>query len=324
MEALNEYAAAAHFGVPTLTMAMYRAWAHAFDLDAAMLLGASLALFTLAIVGIEHLLRGRSRYRPGTRSGLASIQPRLLRGARLAAIYVLVVLVLTPGLIIPLVQLGWWLAIFPQHQLDAVWQALAGTLLLSGGISLTSITIAAMAILAAHTFAVRSGNTGALKLMSHASYGIPGIVLALGVMLLGSANPSLLVQGGMGLLFYALSIRFFSVAHSGMESAWKHRVASYHEATLLTRLSWRQRATTVYLPLLRPAVIGSLILLILDLSKELSATLLLRPIGFNTLATLMYEHASQEMPQQAALPALVMIALTGTLCAIVFRRLNRG
>ena len=62
------------------------------------------------------------------------------------------------------------------------------------------------------------------------------------------------------------------------------------------------------LPLLRPAVLTALVLVFVDAAKELSATILLRPFGFNTLATLAYENASRGLPQDGAWAALLIIA----------------
>jgi len=306
MESLNEYAAAVQFGVPTLTTAMFRTWTHAFDLEAALL-----------AVALERYSRLRRRFHSSRKShqGAGMTLPMGPSGRWwLSALFILAIL---PGLLVPVFQCLWWLGIHNHTLWGPSFQALLGTLILAAGAGTVAILSALVAITAGHRGQAKPRGTGAISFAALFNYAMPGLALALGVLALAASNKALMVQGGMLFLFYALSVRFFSITHSGLYSAWNHRVLPYREAALVSGASSGRVCWNIYLPLFKPALLSALLLLVLDLSKELTVTLMLRPIGFSSLATLIYEQASQELPHLAAVPGLLTIAFTASLCAFL-------
>jgi len=105
----------------------------------------------------------------------------------------------------------------------------------------------------------------------------------------------------------ACTIRFLALAESGIRSGLEKLPPSLDEVARSLGRSPAASAATVLLPLLRPAILTAAVLVFVDTAKELSATILLRPFGFNTLATLVYENASRAVVQEGSLAAIFII-----------------
>lgn len=310
MEALNEYGAAAHLGVPTLTAGLVRAWSHSFDLGAAAAIALLLAAMALGLVGAERGLRGRGRYASSPKSAQRGAPFQRARPRRAWLASLAFVLASLPGLVIPLLQAAWWIALFPRAPGARLLQAAMGSLFLTlaaGGLALLG---GLASLLLFRAFGGSPRRSGFMSFSAKAGYAIPAVVLALGYVRLGGGALAGFAAA-LSLLVAAVVARFVGVANGGLEAAWSHRVEPYRApAELASPKAWF-RIRSVYLPLLRPALLSSGLLVALDLVKELGASLLLRPLGFETLATFAYEQASQELPYLTALPGLGIVALAG-------------
>ncbi|WP_306522916.1 iron ABC transporter permease, partial [Rheinheimera sp.] len=158
--------------------------------------------------------------------------------------------------------------------------------------------------------------------LSAMGYAIPGTVIAIGVMLplafmdnqldlwaeqyLG-VRTGLLLSGTVVALLLAYAVRFLAVALQGIEAGLGQIKPSMDQAARSLGLKPRQVLWQVHVPLLRSSVFTALLLVFVDVLKELPATLLLRPFNFNTLAVKSYELASDERLADAALPALTIV-----------------
>lgn len=320
MESLNEYGAAVHLGVPTLTVGVFRTWHHAYDLPGALTLALQLGLLAALLLVVEKQLRRQQRFGAGDgRRHAAPVAQRRLRGPlgwlTLAAGFLPIVL----GLGVPLVQLLWWGWLYPQP--PAPWlEALGNTL----GLAVLVATLAVVLSLATlFFFATRprdlAGPRSLVEALGSFGYAVPGVLGALAVVVWAGHLGLNATVGSLGLLGYALLIRYFSVGHSTLSAGFLHRAAPFGDpAKVLGPSPWAV-VIRVYLPLLRPTAVFAFLLLLLDLVKELSVTLLLRPLGFETLPTLLYGQAVQELPQYTAIPGLVLLSATGVLVILLAR-----
>jgi iron(III) transport system permease protein len=116
-----------------------------------------------------------------------------------------------------------------------------------------------------------------------------------------------LLTGSAAAVILACSIRFLALAEGAIRSGLEKLPPHLDEAARSLGRTPAQSARAVLLPLLQPAVFTAAVLVFVDTVKELSATILLRPFGFNTLATYVYEHASRGVPEDGAAAALVII-----------------
>ena len=170
--------------------------------------------------------------------------------------------------------------------------------------------------------ASKGGSSRHLLSWATLGYAVPGTVLALGLLWpLGYADglindttralfgwaPGLVLSGSFFALAYAYIIRFLTVAHASLDGAIKKRGNSMLAAAqVLGARGWRL-LFRIELPSLAPAIWVAGILVFVETIKELPATLLLRPLGVETLATLVYGQASAELFEAAAIPALMIV-----------------
>ncbi len=173
--------------------------------------------------------------------------------------------------------------------------------------------------------------------MATMGYAVPGAVIAVGVLgvflwidkklysfLLDNFDIKigLFVSGTVISLIYAYSVRFLSVGFQPIESQLIKIGDSLESASRMLGKNAMQTFFKITFPLLRPAMLTALLLVFVDVSKELPLTLILRPFNYDTLATKAYELADQEFVAQSALPALLII-LISLLPAILLSRIGK-
>jgi iron(III) transport system permease protein len=177
------------------------------------------------------------------------------------------------------------------------------------------------------------------------AYGGRWLLLARQTGVLGYAYPSALVAVGTGVLvsvlafdfpgwtwlalsastfglFLAYFIRFLAVGIQPAAAAFERLPASLHEAGRMLGSGPLRTLRVVDLPLIRPALVAGATLAFIDVFKELTMTLVLRPFNFETLATLTFRLTDESRIPEAALPGLLMVAL-GLLGLIPLVRLMR-
>lgn len=165
-------------------------------------------------------------------------------------------------------------------------------------------------------------------------YALPGTVLAIGVLgpltwldfgindlcaWLGLDGPGLLFTGSSAALVFAFCVRFAAIAIGGIENSWRRLSPSLDMAALSMGKGPVALFFKVHLPLLRTGILASLLLVFIEAMKELPAALLLRPIGFENLATHVFEFVSDERLEQGALAAVVIV-LVGLIPLIFLNR----
>ena len=159
--------------------------------------------------------------------------------------------------------------------------------------------------------------------IAQTGYALPGLVLALGLLTpvlaidnglnalagwLGRSLPGLILVGSGAAVVIAYVIRFLAVPTGLIKAGFERIPRDYDDSA---RAAGAGQATTmrlIHLPLLRPAMLGAVIIVFVDCLKELPATLLLRPLNVDTLATSIYQYASRGSFEDGALAALLIVA----------------
>lgn len=325
MEVANDYGAVHFFGVPTLSAGIFRTWFGSGDLVAALRLAALMIATMLAILAIERLLRGRARYAPSG-SDSRPLPGRRLRGAKaLGAITVCLVPVCL-GFLYPLVCLGHWAWL---HLASQGFELPAG-LRLGQSLALAATTTVAATLLAAlFAYAGRLRPTfprrGFVSLAG-LGYAIPGAVVAVGVLAVTGAIDRLhlailpMTGGTLLALGFAYTARFFAIPLRLAEAGLERIGRPVEEASRVLGAPPMRTFLRIDLPLLRGPLLAAAILLFVDLLKELPLTLILRPAGFETLATTAFSLASESRLQACAVPSLLVVA-AGVVPLILLDRL---
>jgi len=319
METLADFGAVSVFNYDTFTTAIYKAWFGLFNLPAAAQLASLLLLLVALALAGERRLRGAARFHETARG---APPPRIrLAGWRAILAATAGGAVLAVGFVLPMTQLVGWVAVSAGGGLDdRYWALLGRTLLLGGSAALVTVTGALLIGLARRRLGDRPSRIAAD--LSALGYALPGSVLAVGVMLSfagidnalntlwrlaggGSLGPVL--SGSIAALLLAYLIRFLAVANGPVDSALERLRPSVVEAARALGARGLDLARRIYLPLLRPGLLTAALLVLVEVMKEMPATLLLRPFGWDTLAVRIFEFTSEGEWQRAALPAVTLV-----------------
>lgn len=321
METIADYGVAEHFGVPTFTTGIFRTWYAMGEHDAALKLAGCLFLLVAALVVLEQSARRGERFNPLSRNVAAAKIPLNGTAGMLAA--GLCLLPVLGGFIVPVGTLLWYAIAQGDPQLGQDFYIY--------GLNSVSVAVvaagvcAAVALLLNYAARLRRGRWLNLGVrLATLGYALPGMVLAVGVLLpltyidralahfltesLGRPV-GLLLTGSIFALVLVYVARFLTVAFNGTQTAM-HQLHPQLDAVARTLGNTPAGVLRrVHLPLLRPAVLSGLLLVFIDVMKELPATLILRPFNFETLATRVYRLASDERLSEASTAAVIIVAL---------------
>jgi iron(III) transport system permease protein len=315
MEVLADYGVADFLGVSTLTVGIVRAWSSFSDPAAAAQLAVLLLFGALLALGAERMARGRRQF-ASTGASDTQLSPRSqLTGWRSAVVAGLAMLPIAFGLLIPAGNLA-WLAINTRPS-DSVLPALQGTLLLAIGSAVLAVFLGLTA-----AYVLRSGNRVARASVRvlQAGYAVPGAVAAIAILsalaigqsvlnALSGAQAAILTGGSIIALLLAYQSRFAAVAILPSEAALMKVRPELDEAARSLGASPMRVVTKIHLPLVLTGLATAGLLVAIEVMKELPATMILRPFSLDTLAVTAHNYASDERLAQAALPALILIAI---------------
>jgi iron(III) transport system permease protein len=329
MESLADFGSVNLLGVQSFTNAIYKVYNGAFDRDAALQLGTILAAVTLTLLLLERASRGRARY-SHEGSGRAMAQFRL-RGPAAVAAVVGPVLLLALVVGAPVVQLAVWSAQSVSRGLLAPeFGTAARNSLLLASMSIALVVGAAL-LLAYGRRAGRSQAGSRAVRVATIGYGLPGSVVAVAVIVpLGwldhrlddAAGVGLLLTGTVIGLFVAYTVRFLALAFQTVDAALERVPRSLDEAARGLGSDRLDVLARVHVPLISGALLTAALLVFTEVMKELPATLLLRPLGGDTLAVAVWQATTESLYRTAALPAL-LIVLVGLLPVAMIIRLSR-
>ena len=332
METLADFGAVAVFNYDTFTTAIYKSWFGFFNLAAAAQLASLLLLFVGLALYAEQSARGSGRLHQSSKTKtsdryqLKGLQAWLASGFCTAVVAV--------AFVIPLGQLTLWVWETSAQDINEVyWRLIGHTFSLGGMAAAIAVTLALL--VAYQQRLEQRSQAGPLERIAGLGYALPGSVLAVGIMLafagldsqiinplrelLGLPTSQVLV-GSLLALVCAYVIRFFSVAFGPIHSSFERIKPSFQEAAQTLGSSQWQVLKRIYTPLLAPGIFTALLLVFVDTMKEMPATLLLRPFGWDTLAVRIYEMTSEGEWERAALPALTLVLISIPPVVIMIRR----
>jgi iron(III) transport system permease protein len=321
---LSDFGVVSLMRYDALTRAIYVQYRSLFDRTPALALSLLLVALTALALVIEYRTRRKGRlHRTGPGSARQARPVALGRWKVPALAYCALVTGLF--LVLPTIVLLTWLGrgIANDRQLEMPWDALVDSLGASGLAAVAAVLAALPVAVLATRFPGRRTRT--LERLSYAGNALPGLVIALSLVFFAARYASPVYQT-VALLVFAYVVRFFPQAMSGVESSL-HRVDPHVEEAA-RGLGRGPLATTVLvtLPVARSGVLAGAALVFLSAMKELPATLLLRPIGFETLATEIWKLTQVGAYSRASVPALVLILASTPFLYLVSRdrRLESG
>jgi iron(III) transport system permease protein len=335
LETLNDIGASEYLGVRSLTLSVYTTWLNRGSLPGAAQIACVMLLVVVGLMIAEARTRGAKRFalpvkrpRPPARIPLA--------GASAWAAALACLLPVLLGALLPIAYLlgeFWRRGLIAQAD-AALLRAFFNTVAISA--LAAGLTVATGTAIAAALRLGREPVLPALARLASLGYALPGTVLALGLLVplaafdnlvadaaraLFGVSPGLILLGSGAALVIAYLVRFLSIAITGVENGYARISPRIDDAARSLGADRRELLRRLHWPLARPAVAAAALLVFVDCMKELPATLLLRPLNFDTLATLVYGHAARGVFEDGALAAL-LIVLIGLYPAMRLARLG--
>jgi len=335
MEALNDFGAVEFFAVQTLTTGIFTVWLESSNVGGAAQIAVVIFGVVMVLVILERYSRRKMRVHQRHNQSTPPVRDVLPLGRGILVSFLCALPVLF-GFIMPF-------AIMFEHALsvsglwsDPVFLRAAWTSIWVGLVAAV-VTVGAALVL---IFAIRSSRSDAPKLLAPVAtigYAAPGAVLAVGILIpmaffdrnladlveaLTGADIGLLLTGTATAVIFALSVRFFALAFGSVDSAMGRFSPNIGDAARSLGLRPTQVLGRVHIPMIWTSLLIAVLMVFVDSIKELPATLLLRPFGFETLATQIYNAASLEDIQGASGASIVVI-LVGMVAVGVIARASR-
>ncbi|NEO25617.1 MAG: iron ABC transporter permease [Kamptonema sp. SIO4C4] len=329
METLNDFGTVQFFGVPTFTTGIYRTWLGMGERPAATQLAAVLLLFIFILIALERRSRHRLRYYQET-AYAKPVQPYLLDNGRAILAFLACALPVVLGFLLPCGLLLQMTLAHPEKAFGRSFGEIATHSLI------LAVLTAAIALLIALIMAYGQRLQGNWLMNSSIriaamGYAVPGSVIAVGVLIpIGNfdnaldqwmetnfgISTGLLLSGTIIALIFAYLVRFLAVSFNTVESSLSKIQPSLDDASRSLGHSPTSTLIKIHTPLMTGGLLTAVMLVFVDVMKELPATLVIRPFNFDTLAVQVYQYASDERLIEAAAPALAII-LVGILPVIV-------
>lgn len=335
METLTDFATVQYFNVDTVSVGIYRVWRGMYDRDAATELAGFVLLFALAVVLVERLLRGRARYeQPG--GAAPGLEAEQLRGVRAWLATGLCLAVLLGAFFAPAAQLVAW--VLGRSAEDARTAGDHASYLSNSAFLAvaTALVCVVAGVVVANALRFSSGRvTRTAARLTIVGYAVPAPVVGIGVLLaivgldglldgFGIDVTLLLLSGSVGAVLYAYGVRFLALGFSTVDASLEKVPREITMSARTLGAPPRRVLARLHLPLTRGGIATAALLVALEALKELPIVLLLRPFGFDTLSIWVWQLAAESLWEAAALPALIIIAVSLVPVALLSRQLARG
>lgn len=331
MEVLNDYGTVKYFGVNTFTTGIFRAWFSLGDSSTAIYLAAILMMFVFVILYLESLQRGNRQYSAvnGIQKPTTRIHPTWGKKILYTGISLTIFLI---SFLFPFLQLLQWVSMTYSKVVNNDFFLLIYRSFGLAAVSGLLIVIFSVILL----YALRLSPFKWVKNISKVAtlgYAIPGAVIAVGIMIpfiafdkwiyssfLSSKTAGLFLSGTLFALVFAYIVRFMAVGYNPVEAGFQKIGIHINEASRLLGIRSTKTLWKIDLPLIKTSLVSGIILVFVDVLKELPLTLILRPFNYQTLATKAFDMATNEMIAESANAALIII-LTGIIPIIFLNRL---
>ncbi len=331
METLADYGVSSYFGIQTFTAGIYKAWLAMDNRIAAAQLALMLLLVIAALLKLERRAQKKMRFSAakGQRDGGIEAKPVLLCGGKQLKAQALCALPILMGFVLPVLMMLRPLLLNVGDDEPVRWVQFGQWAFNSFKLAAIAAVLAtALALLLA--FAQRRQPSRFMHAMTHVvgmGYAVPGAVIVVGLLLPVGLLQQWQPQWSMGALvtttilgiLWAYLVRFTAVALQSIQSGYSRIPQSYDDTARMLGSSGTALLTRVHAPLLSRSAAVAMLLVFVDVMKELPATLVLRPFNHDTLAVMAYQFAKDERLHEAALPSLALV-LVGLLPVILLSR----
>ena len=321
METLNDYGTVDYFALRTLTAGIYDVWLGMNNLGGGAQLATLLLIFVILLIGLEKFSRIRQHHYQPSSSRLRKRKRRVPGKKTQLLLLFACLLPVVIGFVIPAAVLLKYAIENFETSWNSDFRRIAGNTI-SLSLVAAVVTVAVGIFLSYSKRIYNDRRLNAWIGISSLGYAVPGPVLAIGVMIPFAAfdnnldqlmrswfgvSTGLLLSGTVFALVFAYMVRFLAVAYGSVDASMKKISPSMDEAGRVLGQSRVTILRRIHLPLMRSGILTAALVVFVDCMKELPATLVMRPFGFDTLATHVYQFASDELLAESALAALLIV-----------------
>ena len=323
MEVLSDFGAVEHFAIPTFTTGIFKAWNGMYDITAAMQLASLLLIFLIVLIVLERTSRRDSIFSPQS-SNFKPVKEKKLKGMKNLMAFAICFLPIFIGFLLPVGELSVWAlnhnsVFFTDKFLQDALNTLAVSLI-------AAVLCTALALVI--NFAVRLNKNNLLKTLSSfltIGYGMPGLILAIGILQLTTfidKSFNIFLTGSLFGLIMAYLIKSYALPNLSIEAGFTRIDQKLDDSAKTLKSTGWDMLFNVHFPLLKGSLFTGLLLVFAEIVKELPATLVLQPFNFDTLAVSTYKYAVEERMFEAAAPA-ISIVLIGLIPIIFLSQMIR-
>lgn len=322
METLADYGTVSYFGLGVFTTGIFRTWFAMGDAVAAYKMASLLLIFVFALIVLERVSRQHAKYHH-TGNKYSQITGYKLSGGKAFLAFMACFIPVFLGFALPAGQLALWGIETYEEMVDESFIELTiNTISLAFIAAVLSVVLA---LFLAYGRRMMPNKATLISLRIAAiGYAIPGTVIAVGIITpfayldhtLDSfmtqyfgLSTGLLFSGTLFALMFAYLVRFLAVSIQTVESGLAKIKPSMDDAARSLGYKPREALFKVHIPLMKGSVLTALLIVFVDVMKELPATLMLRPFDFNTLAVRAFELASDERLADSSSAALMIVAI---------------
>ena len=320
METLAEFGAVDFFSINTLTTGIYNSWITFDDLAFANKIASFLLLFIFSLFIIENLSRKKAKYHFNVREGFKQKEKIKITGIKSFLAFMFCFVIFFLSFLFPLSQMLYWTIKFPENLFYLqIIDLLLNTIYLT---ILSSLALIIFSLISNYGNRVSNNRTlNFLSTFSISGYAIPGVILAIAfitfiawfdntvIKSFGFISIKKIFIGSILGLVLVYFVRFYSLAYNGIKSGYEKINIAVDESAYLLGYSKRKTFTNIHIPFLRNSLLFIVILISLEIIRELPITLILRPFNFETFATTAYISASEDLLEAAAVPSLFLILI---------------
>ena len=330
METLSDFGAVDFFSINTLTTAIYNSWLSFDDLAFSNQLSFYLLIFIFGLFVIEKFSRRSAKYHSPLQGGFKTRKKIELYGLNSFFAFLLCFIIFFLSFIFPISQMLYWTIIYPKNFFDLnIYDLILNTLLL---VSLSSIILIIFSFISNYGNRVsKSKILNFLTTISISGYALPGIILAVAYITFVAWFDNTIISyfeiqsikkifiGSVLGLVLAYFVRFYSLSCNGIKSSYEKINKTLDETAYLAGYSKLKTFLNIHIPYLRSSIFFVIILISLEIIRELPITLILRPFNFETFATTAYIYASQDLLEAAAVPSLFLVLIASLFILLISR-----
>ena len=330
METLSDFGAVDFFSINTLTTAIYNSWLSFDDLAFSNQLSFYLLIFIFGLFIIEKFSRRSAKYHSPLQGGFKTRKKIELYGLNSFFAFFLCFIIFFLSFIFPISQMLYWTIIYPKNFFDLnIYDLILNTLLL---VSLSSTILIFFSFISNYGNRVsKSKILNFLTTISISGYALPGIILAVAYITFVAWFDNTIISyfeiqsikkifiGSILGLVLAYFVRFYSLSCNGIKSSYEKINKTLDETAYLAGYSKLKTFLNIHIPYLRSSIFFVIILISLEIIRELPITLILRPFNFETFATTAYIYASQDLLEAAAVPSLFLVLIASLFILLISR-----